>query len=151
MVTVSIRVAVAADMAALDDVYRRSSLSNVGDRANLLAHEDALTLSEIPVVEQRVRVAVVDGRIVGFATLLVNGQVGELEDLFVDPDWIRRGVGRALVGDTVAAARAEGVTRIEVTANSHARAFYETMGFVRDGVSETRFGLADRMRLDLVP
>ena len=149
MVTASIRVAVAADMAALSDVYRRSSLSNDGDRANLLAHEDALTLSETPVVEQRVRVAVVDDRIVGFATLLISGQVGELEDLFVDPDWMRRGVGRTLVRDAAATARAEGVTRIEVTANGHAHAFYEKMGFTLDGIGQTRFGPADRMHLDV--
>ena len=147
----SVRLAVAADTTALSDVYRRSSLSNDGDRANLLAHEDALTLSEIAVVEQRVRVAVIDDRIVGFATLLISGQVSELEDLFVDPDWMRRGVGRTLVRDAAATARARGATRIEVTANGHARTFYEKMGFVLDGVSQTRFGPADRMHLDVRP
>ncbi len=149
MIDVSIRLAVAADAAVLGDVYRRSSLSNEGDRANLLAHEDALTLSDTPVVEQRVRVAVVDDRIVGFATLLITEHVGELEDLFVDPDWMHLGVGRTLVRDAVAKARLRDVTRIEVTANSHARDFYEKMGFVLDGVSQTRFGPADRMHLDV--
>ncbi len=149
MIDVSIRLAVAADAVVLGDVYRRSSLSNEGDRANLLAHEDALTLSDTPVVEQRVRVAVVDDRIVGFATLLITEHVGELEDLFVDPDWMHLGVGRTLVRDAVAKARLRDVTRIEVTANSHARDFYEKMGFVLDGVSQTRFGPADRMHLDV--
>jgi hypothetical protein len=41
------------------------------------------------------------------------------------------------------------VSRIEVTANPHAMAFYERAGFVPDGTAETRFGAAPRMRLDL--
>jgi ribosomal protein S18 acetylase RimI-like enzyme len=150
MVEVSIRLAVAADMPALSDVYRRSSFSNEGDRPNLLAHPDALTLSDIPVAQQRLRVAVVDDRIVGFATLLLTEHVGELEDLFVDPDWTQLGVGRALVRDAVDIAAVQGVTRIEVTANGHARDFYEKVGFVLEGVSQTRFGPADRMHLDVL-
>ena len=151
MVDVSIRFAAAADTTALSALYRRSSLSNEGDRENLLAHQDALKLSVAPVVEQRVRVAVVDDRIVGFATVLVTESVGELEDLFVDPDWMRRGIGRALVCDAVARARECGVTRIEVTANGHALDFYESVGFVLAGLSQTRFGPADRMHLDVPP
>ena len=81
----------------------------------------------------------VDGRIVGFATLVGS----ELEDLFVDPDWMRQGIATALVQDAAAT-----VPRIEVTANAHALAFYESVGFVRDGVAETTGGRAHRMHLD---
>jgi GNAT superfamily N-acetyltransferase len=80
-----------------------------------------------------------------------DGQASELEDLFVDPDWMQRGVGRELVLDAVAIARAKGVPRIEVTANGHALAFYEKVGFVLDGVVETRFGPGSRMHLDVLP
>ena len=61
---VLIRFAVPADTGALNDVFRRSSLSNEGDRANLLAHPDALAISKLAVHEQRTRVAIADGRIV---------------------------------------------------------------------------------------
>jgi GNAT superfamily N-acetyltransferase len=114
---VSVRFAVIADAPALRELFRRSSLSNEGDRANLLAHPDALALSDLPIEENRVRVAVVEDRIVGFATVLVTGQVGELDDLFVDPIWMEQGVGRILVSDAIANARDCGLTRIEVTAN----------------------------------
>ena len=90
------------DLPALRDVFRRSSLSNEGDRASLLAHPDALEFSDRAVADGRVRVAVIDDRIVGFATVLVTGQIGELEDLFVDPDWMRRGIATALVLDALA-------------------------------------------------
>ena len=38
---------------------------------------------------------------------------------------------------------------IEVTANGHARDFYEAAGFVFDAITETRFGPALRMHLDV--
>jgi GNAT superfamily N-acetyltransferase len=142
VVEILIRVAVPADMAVLRDLFRSSSLSNEGDRASLLAHPDTLAFSGLAVDEGRTRVAVVDGRIVGFATLLVDG---ELEDLFVDPDWMRRGIGRTLVLDAVGVARAQGLERVEVTANGHALGFYESVGFVLDGTVETEFGPGLRM------
>jgi hypothetical protein len=38
-----------------------------------------------------------------------------------------------------------------VTANHHALAFYEKVGFVADGEVETRFGAGLRMHLDVGP
>jgi predicted GNAT family N-acyltransferase len=53
-----------------------------------------------------------------------------------------------LVRDAVATATHRGVRRLEVTANEHAMAFYEQVGFVHDGVTQTRFGPGLRMHLD---
>ena len=145
MTVASIRHAVSADAGVLGDVYRRSSLSNEGDRAALLSHPEALEFSALAVKEHRVRVAVIDERIVGFVTLLATGQTGELEDLFVDPDWMLHGIGRTLVQDAVETAREQGLTRVEVTANPHALGFYEKVGFVRNGMTRTPFGPGHRM------
>ena len=147
-----IRDAVPADMVAIRDVFRRSSLSNDGDRVNLLANPDVLEFSDVAVNEGRTRVAVTaDDRVTGFATTFIAGGAVELEDLFVDPGWMRQGVGRALVLDVIAITRRHGAPRVEVTANQHALAFYENVGFVRDHEVETRFGPAVRMHLDVVP
>ncbi len=146
-----IRDAVPGDMAVLRDVYRRSSLSNDGDRPNLLAHPDALEFTGAPGGDRRMRVAVADGRIAGFATSIIGGDAVELEDLFVDPDWMRQGAGRALVEDAVAITWNEGARRIEVTANRHALAFYQTVGFVLDGEVRTRLGSGSRMHRDVTP
>jgi GNAT superfamily N-acetyltransferase len=145
MVELLLRVAAPGDMAVLRDLFRRSSLSNDGDRASLLAHPEALVFSGLAVDEGRTRIAIADGRIVGFATLLGP----ELEDLFVEPDSMRRGVGRTLVLDAVALARAQGLERLEVTANHHALDFYKSLGFVLDGTIETDFGPGSRIHLDL--
>jgi GNAT superfamily N-acetyltransferase len=147
----AIRDAGPGDMTALRDVFRRSSLSNVDDREKLLAHPEVLELSENGVTDGRTRVADVGGRVIGFATWLGTGEVTEIEDLFVDPDWMRRGVGRALVRDLIALAQGRGVRRVEVTGNPHARAFYESVGFTYDHDVDTPLGPGLRMHLDLAP
>ncbi|MFI5045861.1 MAG: GNAT family N-acetyltransferase [Acidimicrobiia bacterium] len=142
-----IRWSVAADVDALAEVSRRSSLSNEGDRDLLLAHPEALAFDGGHAQAGLTRVAMVDERVVGYATLL-PGDVAELEDLFVDPDWMRRGIGTALVEDAVTLARARNAPRIEVTANHHALHFYEAVGFVAVGTVVTPLGpLASRMHL----
>jgi ribosomal protein S18 acetylase RimI-like enzyme len=149
-VTPTIRTAGPGDIDDLRSVFRRASLHNEGDRPNLLAHPEVLEFEDACVHEGRTRVAMVDGRVVGFETTNPNGDAEELDDLFVDPDWMRRGIALALIRDAVAIARARGTVRIEVTGNNHALAFYERAGFVLDGVTETRFGSASRMHLDVV-
>jgi GNAT superfamily N-acetyltransferase len=145
----AIRGAEPDDLPVLREVFRRSALSNESDRADLLAHPDALELSDASITQGRTRVVVADGRVIGFATWLGAGDVTEIEDLFVDPDWTGHGAGRALVTDFVSQARARGVRRVEVTANQHALAFYAKAGFVADGEVSTRFRPAPRLRLDL--
>jgi GNAT superfamily N-acetyltransferase len=145
----TIRTARSADVDALGVLFRRSSLSNDRDRPALLANPDALVFEETPVHEQLTRVAVVADRIVGFATTRTAAGIVELDDLFVDPEWMRCGVGRALIVDVVTIARSWGAARVEVTANGHALAFYEKVGFVFDNVTETRFGPGLRMHIDV--
>lgn len=85
----------------------------------------------------------------GFATTLVNGACAELEDLFVDPDWMRRGVARRLVADACVSARDSGCTRLEVTANPHAFDFYREVGFVGDATVVTELGSGLRLHIEL--
>ena len=105
-----IRIGVPADLPAASDVYRNASLSNAGDRGNLLAHPEYLTLGRRGLAEGRTHVAEEDGSLVGFATWAQAGRVFELEDLFVDPEWMRRGIATALV-KRIAASGARRATR----------------------------------------
>jgi GNAT superfamily N-acetyltransferase len=122
-------------------------LSNAGDPDNLLAHPEHLVLGPEGLAEGRTYVADEDGSVVGFATWAKAGGTIELEDLFVDPLWRRRGIATALVGRVVGVLRARGVEFLEVTANPPAREFYSAAGFIDCGVAETDFGAAPRMRL----
>lgn len=145
---VTIRTADPGDLAAVQDVFRRASLSNDGDREVLLAHPEFLVFAPLPLAEGRTRVAVAeDDTVVGFATLLVTEGAAELDDLFVDPTWMRRGIATRLIDDAVAVARGLGVAYVDVTANEHAMAFYVSVGFVPHGEASTTFGPAPRLRL----
>lgn len=142
-----IRLGTSADLAAAASVYRRASLSNAGDRDNLLAHPEYLILGPEGLAEGRTHVAEEDGSIVGFATWTETAGTIELEDLFVDPGYRRRGIAAALVGRIAEVLRARGAQRLEVTANPHAMGFYRAVGFIDCGVAETEFGAAPRMEL----
>jgi GNAT superfamily N-acetyltransferase len=142
-----IRPGVPADLPAAAGVYRSASLSNPGDRDSLLAHPEYLALGPEGLAEGRTYVAEEEGSVVGFATWSEAGGVFELEDLFVDPGWMRRGIAAALVGRIAKVLRARGAKRLEVTANPHAMGFYLAAGFVDCGVADTAFGAGRRMVL----
>ena len=135
-----------SDMAELRRIFRRASLSNENDREQLVANPESLVLAEDGVRERRTRVALdVSGSIIGFASYVISEYVAELEDLFVDPAWMRHGVGEALVVDISSLVREQNFESLEVTANPHALAFYEHMGFVADRLVDTEFYPAPRM------
>ena len=144
--TYSLRDATLADHQELEGVFRRASLSNENDRADLLQHPEWLALPERGIREGRMRLALdEDEVIVGFATFLINEAVAELEDLFVDPEHRRRHIAELLVLDISRRVSDLGFEALEVTANPHAMAFYEYMGFVTCGLAETEFYEALRM------
>lgn len=148
MVVERIRHALPAETGALEDLQRRSSMIWAEYRDDLRRHPDAVEVPTEAVLEGRVRVAVGDGRVLGFCTVVPLAEgIGDLDALFVEPESMGRGVGRRLLDDAVAIARGQGVRRLEVTANPRAVGFYEKVGFVSGAVVRTRFGPALRMRL----
>ena len=145
-----IRLGTAADLAAVADIYRRASLSNAGDRDRLLAHPEHLVLDPDGLTEGRTQVAEENGSVVGFATWAEteSGDM-ELEDLFVDPKWMRRGIATALVNRICDVLRSRGADTLEVTASPDALGFYRSAGFIDAGVAETSFGSAPHLLLRL--
>ena len=147
----SIRDARPDEARALEALQRRSS--NVWEeyRAQLAAHPDAIAAPHRAIAERRVRVAIdASGHPLGFSVVLpVEDGRCELDDLFVEPDRMRRGVGRMLVQDVARRAAASGASRVDVVANPNALGFYSRLGFEVTGEASTRFGSAPRMTLDL--
>jgi ribosomal protein S18 acetylase RimI-like enzyme len=141
-----IRDAEISDMVDLQGIFERASLSNENDLGLLKEHPEWLVLSDDAVVEGRMRVALADdGTVVGFATLMTSDAFAELEDLFVDPPWMRHGIATALVLDISARLNALRFETLEVTANPHAMAFYEDLGFVEIRIVNTSGYPAPRM------
>jgi GNAT superfamily N-acetyltransferase len=146
----AIRYAESTERDRLDALHRRSSFVWAEDRAMLEAHPDALGVSPNAIIEQRVRVAVGEPeQLLGFSVVVLDGSVCELDDLFVDPDVMRRGIGRALVEDAATNAVAAGCRSMAVIAHPRNFPFYESVGFTPGEPAGTRFGPAVRMLLTL--
>jgi GNAT superfamily N-acetyltransferase len=145
-----IRLGTPSDLDRVTEVYRDASLSNPGDRERLLAHPEYLVLEPDGLTEGRTHVAEENGSVVGFATWAeTDGGSMELEDLFVDPPWMRRGIATALVNTIADVLRSRGTDTLEVTASPDALGFYRSVGFIDVGVAETSFGSAPHLQLRL--
>lgn len=149
----TIRTAFAGDLPALRQVFRAASLSNADDAPMLLARPEFLNFAGDGIAAGRTRVAVAgphgDGRVVGFVTVAEGDDGPQIEDLFVDPDWRRRGVAARLILDVVRTARQTGHRHLWVTGNPHALDFYRAVGFVETDRIATELGTGLRMCLDL--
>ena len=149
-----IRTAVPADLPELRRVFRAACLSNPGDAPVLLAHPEFLYFIGDGVAAGRTRVAEGDaqgeGRILGFATMAdIGPDDGELEDLFVDPQWHRGGIAQRLLLDAVEALRESGRRRLWVVGNPQALAFYRAVGFTGSEFVATELGAGLRLHLDV--
>lgn len=150
LAVVRIRHAIAAEAPALEALQRRSSDVWEAYREQLAANPDAIELPQAFIENGWVRVAVADDDMpIGFSVVIpADGQAHELDGLFVEPDHMLCGVGRALVEDAAARSSSEGAGCLQVTAGP-AEGFYERVGFQRIGAAQTRFGPAVRMRREL--
>jgi putative acetyltransferase len=70
--------------------------------------------------------AVIDRQVVGFASLK-DGE--EIDMLFVEPEFARQGVGRALIEALTKLAQARGAKRLTTEASDVARPLFERQGF----------------------
>ena len=84
---------------------------------------------------KEVYVAEVAGRAVGWAALIPRGEVCWLEDLWIEPEWIGKGIGMRLFQHAAERGRQLDAKRMEWEAERHAIGFYERMGgrYLRDG------------------
>lgn len=107
---------------------------------------------------EQIRVAIVDGRVVGFASsgpyrlesgddktlgttvFAEPGTIGELYGFYVHPDSWGTGVANELHGNVIEALRTDGWVRLKLwvlAENARARRFYERKGWTADGATET--------------
>jgi GNAT superfamily N-acetyltransferase len=80
------------------------------------------------------------GEVRGFYTLLHRGVLAVLDDLWLEPAEIGRGSGRLLFEHAVARATAAGGTVLEWEAEPYATGFYERMGGVTAGWTDSPLG-----------
>lgn len=92
-----------------------------------------LTVFPGNIAEGRVLVLEDQGRIRGFYELTGKGLETELSFLFVEPDDIGKGYGKALWLHAVRTAEKNGADRILIHSDPHAEPFYRAMGAGRVG------------------
>ncbi|MEA3019544.1 MAG: hypothetical protein QOI47_1068, partial [Actinomycetota bacterium] len=124
-----IRAARPDEAGALSSLAMRSKAHWGYDDAFMEACRAELTIT--PEMTPRVDVAELDGALVGMVRL----EPSRLDDLFVEPDAIGTGVGRALLRHVVRRAATEGMRHLIVDADPNAEGFYLSMGAVRTGES----------------
>ncbi len=78
-------------------------------------------------------VAEESGSIRGYAIVRFEGQEAVLRDLFIEPDQLRRGLGKFLFDAVVRLARERGALAITLESDPHAVGFYKRMGMQRVG------------------
>jgi GNAT superfamily N-acetyltransferase len=78
-------------------------------------------------------VGTVDGRVVATGLVTVNGAVGWVGSIFVDPAMRGRGLGRAMTEEVCRRLEAAGCETLALIASELGRPIYERMGFRIDG------------------
>lgn len=97
-------------------------------------------------------VAEVEGRAVGYVAVISEDQgEAEVDGLFVDARFQRRGVGRRLLQAAADLSRQRGASRLQVVSAPDAVAFYEAFGFGNPETTQTPFGPAVFLRMALPP
>lgn len=102
------------------------------------AWTDRMFASELAQPETRYYiVAETDGIIVGYAGLSAAGEQADVQTIAVQTEWQGMGIGRALLSDLIAAARARGCREVFLDVrvdNRRARRLYRLTGFTDIGV-----------------
>ena len=83
-----------------------------------------------------VAVAVIEGKIVGSTTLLIEtkfihngGKVGHIEDVVVDKEYQRKGIGEKIVMYLLRYAKDQGCYKTILDCTDEVKPFYEKLGF----------------------
>ncbi|CAN5923329.1 GNAT family N-acetyltransferase [soil metagenome] len=134
-----IRQATAGEGASLTALCIRSKAHWGYDAAFMALSAASLAVSEDNIAAGHVLVALgTDGRTIGMACVLADGDIADLDAPFVDPPAIGSRAGRALFEASVTLARRLGSRRLTILADPHATTFYERMGvsFLRNAPSD---------------
>jgi dTDP-4-amino-4,6-dideoxygalactose transaminase len=118
----------------------RLTVPDIPDYRNLLWHiyqyDGAVNVNAYT---DGVYVIKMDNKIVATARLIVQNKlydpIGYIEDVFVHPDWRRRGFGRALVQELTKIALTTKCYKIVLSAKDELEDFYNSCGYTRSGVS----------------
>lgn len=127
-----IRPAHAAQADALTVIARNAKAHWGYSPRDLARWQAELTVTPEQIHDQNTWVAEKGGELIGFCRLDFSGATAErtteLTDLFVEPNWLRQGVGKALLQTAAREVLRSGNHRLSVDADPNALVFYRAMG-----------------------
>ena len=132
-VDIEFRPARADDARHLSDLALRSKGHWGYSREFLDSCRAELTYSPQVCASGSVVVAERSHQVLGFYRLIAHVPASSLESLFVDPEAIGTGVGKALLERALSAAEALGAEAVTLEADPNAEPFYARCGAVRTG------------------
>ena len=130
----SIRRAVPDDAPGLSQLAQRAKAHWNYPAEWLTAWKPQLTIKPSYLIDHRVLVAENGGRLIGMCALEDRGNSWSLEHVWVDPDSMTQGIGRALLQQALDLARAARPGRVVAEADPNAAGFYRRMGASEIGV-----------------
>ncbi|MFF2616647.1 GNAT family N-acetyltransferase [Kitasatospora sp. NPDC058046] len=128
-----IRPARPEEAALLTGIALRSKACWGYDEAFMADCRAELTVDAGVIERSATAVAEDDGRVLGFVSLSGAPPTGSLDLLFIEPESIGRGVGRALFERAKGLAVALGLSRLIIESDPNAEPFYLAMGAIRIG------------------
>ncbi len=129
-----IRPATAADSALLTDITFRAKAYWEYNQSLMEQWHDIMRIPPELIVNNPIYLLEDSGRVCGYYSLEhPDGDQIMLENLFIDPDFIGSGVGRALLQHALALAASLGYQTVCLESDPHAEGFYLRMGAVRIG------------------
>lgn len=112
-----------------------------------------LTISDEFIKTQEVFAATIDGAVAGCCALVMTDSLAEIEHMWIRPEQMGSGVGRALFEHARARAVERGANALELSADPYAEGFYARMGAKRIGEIPANMDgqsrVLPRMRIDL--
>ena len=106
----------------------------------------ALTITPEFIENNELYVAIANHEIAGCCTLVLTEELAEIEHMWIKPEHMGSGVGRALFTHARQRAEERGARVLELSADPNAAGFYERMGAQRIGdVSAGMSGQEDRV------
>ncbi len=131
---VRVRTALPGEEALLTELCMRSKAHHGYDADFMAQCAPVLEVKGQDIAAGRVWVAQCKGPIVGTVAITPEGDgEAELDRMFVEPDVIGSGVGKALMRRAVKESRSIGVKKLMILADPNAAAFYERCGAVHVG------------------
>jgi GNAT superfamily N-acetyltransferase len=107
------------------------------DQVFLEACRTELTIAPHELSNSHIRVAVLEGSVVGIVQITIDQRTADLQKMFVEPSAIGRGVGKALFDWATATANALGADVLQIDADPGAVGFYKKMGAIECGFASS--------------